>query len=450
MGSEFVYFMQPSLLTETRKTLHLAIPMILGALGQLLIGYTDTLMVGRLGTLPLAAIAFANNAINTIFVIGIGIGSAIHVLIAQSLGSQNPKRGSLFLGHGIWLSFFMSLLLFFSVFFGRNLLLLLDQPTSVILLSIPYLVIVTLSLMPAFLGTCLKNYLEAYQNPWLPFKILAIGIVANAFLNWLLIFGHWGFPRLELIGSGFATLIARTLILVLLIAKTTRLFDIKTFFKIRLFPIKRILSIALPSALHILFDWAPFLIMTLMMGWINAESIAAHQIALSYSGLNFVVPLGFSFALTIRIGHAKGIQDWKAAKRIGTSGILTCGLYLLACATIVILTRKNFPLLFSRDPVVISLAGSFLMIDAIFQFFDGLSIASVSSLRGLSDVTFPMLTTFFFNLLPGLCLSYILAFKFHLGGVGLWLGGAISIVFASFILVYRFYAIIKRCFPVRT
>ncbi|OHE74148.1 MAG: hypothetical protein A2007_04820 [Verrucomicrobia bacterium GWC2_42_7] len=443
---------------ETKQTLKLAIPIILGQLGNILMQAVDTAMIGRIdqgAVLGLAAAAFAGNLCNFLLILGIGASTALHVLVSQAAGSKvKQKEKKPLLVHGMWFVFVYGLALALLLTLKPELLGLLHQPEEVVVAAKTYTIYLIWSNLFALLFMCLKSYSEASQRPWEPLTILLSCIGVNGFLNWIFIFGHFGFDAMGLPGAGLATLIARVITIIALwifmenVPQLRLKLGLGSFFSLSWDYFKRILSIGIPSSLQLLFEWGSFIIVTFMMGQFGATALAAHQIVQTVGGFMFMVPLGLTFAITIRTSEAYGQGNVIKAARIGSSGIIFAASLMTSIGLSLLFMRYQIPKLFvnTLDPAnfdMIQLVVKFFMVIAVFQLFDSTQATTIGTLRGLNDIKIPMVFAFIGYILVGLPTSYILAFTCGFQGIGLWIGEAIGLGVTSILLILRFRFVIR-------
>lgn len=428
---------------ELPATLSLSAPIIAGFVGQMLMGWADSIMVGRLGTVPLAACAFANTVVMVFFVFGFGAMSSVAVLCAQAFGAKRPREvGEVLLG-GCLLATGLSLVLGLGVAAAWPWLDSLGQPEEVVALIGPYLFFVTLSLWPSLVMAAGKSCSEALSRPWMPFWVVLANVLLNVLLNWIFIFGNWGAPAMGLTGAGLATLLSRIfgmvlLFAILLLARAYRQYRPGNLawscWKRHL---GGLLRLGLPSAFQVLGEVGAFAVASLMMGWISVEALAAHQIAMTVTATTFMIPLGLAMALTVRLGQARGAgEPWRLRPIAVGAHLLTFGI-MLVTAAVFLLGGRAIAALFVVDSAVIDLAATLLIVAGIFQIFDGAQVVSVGGLRGLGDVRVPMLLAYFCYWVVALPLSGLLAFVGSLGAPGVWSGLALGLALASLLLTTR-------------
>lgn len=432
--------------------------MIIGQLGQMGLHLIDAAMVGQVGVMPLAAIAFGGNIVGIFLIIGYGLASAVSVLVAQAYGAKNYKRSGEVLKHGIVITFCYAFVVASVMHLNIGFLNYFGQPEDVVATSELYVVFLVWSLIPTLAYQCLRTYSEALNRPWMPFVVLAGGFFLNIFLNWILIFGKLGLPAYGAAGAGLATLMARGFMMVLMavvLLRSSR-YDIgRSLFNIfhckwQIF--KPLLAIGVPTGFQLLFEAGSFTVAAILMGWIGTNSLAAHQIAINIAAMTFMIPLGTSFAVAIRIGQASGREDKPAIRRIGfTSFFFVIG-FMSCTAIIIFLTRNILPWFFLDNnaleaPEVVGLTAQFLVVAALFQVFDGLQVTSMGALRGIRDVKVPTILVFIGYWMIALPLGYYLAFMVNLQGVGVWLGLLIGLSIASVVLSSRFHFITRADRP---
>ena len=431
------------MLGELRRTLALALPMIVGQVGQMLIGLTDSAMIGRLGTVPLAASAFTHGVFGVFFVVGIGFLIPVGVYTARDHGSGDLAGCAAWLRHGRLLALGVSVGAFAALAGLTTQLHRFGQPPEVVAIAPPYFLLISASLVPTLFFQVQRQFAESLGHPWEPMLIMLADVLLNALLNWMLIWGHFGLPALGLAGSGIATLVARS-IAVAALALWLRRAEALT--AIRAVPhagwephrFRALHAMGLPAAGCLLFEVSAFAAAALMMGWLGATALAAHQIALSCAAFTFMFPLGLAMAVSLRLSKAFGAGRSDLLRPIGFGALLFSSALMLTFATVFALAGGTLARGFSTDPAVTALAGRLLVVAAIFQVFDGGQVLGAGALRGLTDVKVPMLITFTAYWLLALPAAYGLAFHTPLGPAGVWTGLAAGLACAAGLLWARF------------
>jgi MATE family multidrug resistance protein len=431
-------------LRELRTTLVLAVPITVGHLGNILLQLTDTVMIGRLGAVPLAGAAFAGTIFGFIYVTSLGLLTAVSVRAAFAHGAGRPREAGEVLRHGLFLAAIESLVCGAGIQWLSHHLEWFGQPPEVARAAQPFLALIGWSLAPSLLFLALKNYYEALNRPWMPMAWVFAGLAVNVFFNWVLLYGNLGAPALGLIGSGWASLISRTVILGGLVlhlvfsrelahAHPERWAANPVFSEFR-----AQLALGLPVSFQLLFEVGLFTAAALLMGWLGTIPLAAHQVALSCASATFMFPLGISIALSVRIGQVRGAGEGHRLRAIGLGGIGT-GAAIMSCFALVFVAfGRSIAACFIADPVVIDLATRLLVVAAIFQLFDGTQVTSSGALRGLADVRGPTLITFVGYWLLALPAAWTLGFPGGYGPVGVWTGLALGLAICAVLLLGRF------------
>lgn len=432
-----------AILKENQKTLTLAFPIIAGQLSQMLLGLVDTLMIGRLGTVELAAAAFVNVLFFLAFVPAIGWFAAVSVQVSHAFGANRQAESAESFRNGFLVSVLIglglsALLVALIPFLG-----LLHQPPEVVAITPPYLIWVALSLIPIVPAMTIKSFAESRNHPWAVFWILLGGVALNVLLNYALIFGELGAPRLGLVGAGVATFIARLLSFGALILYLNRSGSMapgrpKRWLK-RLDRVecKETVRIAFPVAGQLLLEIGAFTIAALLIGQFGPVALASHQIALTCASLTFMLPLGLSMAVTIRVAHSLGRGHSHQCRTLLIGAHATTFLIMGTCAVTYILAGDLIAGAFTADPLVIALTSSILIVVGFFQVFDGVQIISMSALRALRDVNLPTGLIFACFWIVGIPLGSVLAFALNYEAQGLWIGLAAGLVVAAFSLTIR-------------
>jgi len=436
---------------EAFRTIRLALPIIVGELAQMALHIIDTAMVGAISYKHLAASALVINAMNIPFVLGIGITISVSQLVSMAHGRKDPAAISHYLYNGFLLCTITALMIAFGLVGGRHLLLYLGQDPEVAALAVPYMEIMGYSMIPMLLFMTLKQFTDGLEYTRTAMLLSLLGLPINILLNWLLIYGNAGFPRLELIGAGWATLITRallffSLVLIVLKHRTFQQYIIlrREQWHMRIVTLKELLHIGVPSALQIGMEAGAFAVSGILIGTFGAVEQAAHQIALSCAAFTFMVSMGLAQAGSIRVSNAFGSKHWMKISAIGKSTLVTALLYGCFCAVAFILFRHNLPVFFNKDAEVISLAATLLLFAAIFQISDSTQAIGAGLLRGVKDVKTPTILIAISYWLIGIPVGYVLAFYFEMKAQGLWLGLILGLTFTSLFLLRRFLLLVKR------
>jgi len=432
---------------------------MLGMLGHTFVAFADNVMVGQLGTAELAAVSLGNSFIFIAMSLGIGFTTAITPLVAEADSSNNINSGKKAFKHGLLLSSILSVILFLIILLSKPLLNIMDQPEEVVELAIPYLDIVALSLIPLIVFQALKQFSDGLSNTKYPMYATILANVINIILNYLLIFGSFGFPKLGIVGAAIGTLISRIIMVYFLwmIFKSRSKFKAYitnlNFRKIEKTISIKLFNLGFPSALQMFFEVGIFTAAIWLSGVLGKNPQAANQIALNLSSMTFMIGIGLSVAAMIRVGNQKGLNDFITLRRIAFSIFFLTLLIEIIFATFFLVFREWLPTLyldqydltnFKDNSEVILLASKLLLVAAFFQIFDGLQVVILGALRGLQDVKIPALITFISYWIVGFPICYYLGLYTNLKSVGIWIGLFTGLFVASILLYIRFNYLSKK------
>ena len=273
----------------------------------------------------------------------------------------------------------------------------------------------------------------------------------NIFINWLLIYGNWGFPRLELTGAGIGTLITRSLILIVFIIVLQKHSSFKRYitvrrnqWKLKWQTIKELLHIGVPSSMQVAMESGAFAVSGIIIGTLGAVQLAAHQVALSCASVAFMVSWGLAQGGSIRVSNAWGRNDWSDINIIGKSTLISGLLYGIFGAIFFICFRNILPVAFNKNTEVLSLSAILMMYAAVFQISDATQAIGAGLLRGIKDVKIPTLYIGTAYWIIGIPLGCIMAFTFKLGAAGMWIGFVGGLTFSSMFLNKRFFKMLNR------
>ena len=427
-----------------KRTLELSYPVIIGQLGFIMMGVVDSLMVGVLGPVPLAAASLGNSLTLLIFIVGIGVSFAVTPLVAISVGAKKYSECGIYFRQSLLVNVTFGLILMSVTIICSEFIVYFDQPVEVIAIAKSYTKILGLSAIPMMLFQTYKQFIEglSIMKPAMIITILAN--IVNALTNWVLIFGNLGFPALGLDGAGWATFSSRVfmasgLMIYVMNKHSFKQYDVSFHFKnINLPVIKKILSLGLPSGIQYFFEVGAFAFAVIMIGWLGTDQLAAHQIAINLASISFMVVLGLSTAGSIRVGNAVGEQNVKQIRSAGFTTIIIAICFMAMSGVAFIAFRNLLPMLYIDDETVISIASSLLIIAALFQLSDGVQAVGIGILRGLTDVKIPTAITFIAYWVVGLPTGYFLGFNLGYDVQGVWIGLLAGLTTSAVLLTLRF------------
>lgn len=448
-----------------KRNLKLAFPVMLTQFGAALVGLADSIMVGHYGTTDLAAVSFSNALFFTVMVFAMGALMGITPLVGHVHGRMEKllKEGTTdeeiahkheqitsLLTNGLVFTALMSVLSLAILAPCIGVLDLFGQEPEVTACARPYYILIVLSIVPFLLFTFSKQFLEGLGNTTIAMLITIGCNLLNILLNWVLIFGHWGFEAMGAEGAGWATLIARCLMpvcfFIAMVSKTEwrRYIASMRRFLITRREVENLITIGFPIGLQSFAEAFLFTASFVIIGWINKEALAAHHIANQMADLTFMLALGIGSATTIRVSHQLGKGDLQAVKMASRASVHLCLLMNTIGAAIMIFGRNTIPYIFTSDPEVIPIASTLLVIAGTFQYADGLQCIGAAMLRGIQDVRVPMRIAMFAYIGVALPLGLALTFPMGLGAKGMWIAFVIALAIPAVLFHVRFHRQMKR------
>nr|WP_306268351.1 MATE family efflux transporter [Pararhizobium sp. IMCC3301] len=431
------------------QTLSLAVPLVGIQVAQAAIGITDTVMVGQLGAEELAALVLATSFYFVLFIVGLGLCQAVLPLAAQAQGANDHVLLRRTIRMGFWVATGYSGAAVIILFNTEAILLLLGQKPLTAAYAGRYITIAQWALWPMLLFMNLRAFYTVLDRANIMFAINIVGVLANIVLNYVFIFGHFGFPAMGIEGAAVATVGTSLLTLAGMVLLSVRDARMRTFDIYRRFwradgeILRIIIRLGVPISMTLLAEVGLFTAASIMMGWIGTLELAAHGIVMQLASLTFMVPLGLSNVATTRVALAYGRKNSEDLRRAAyTSLVLAVG-FMASAALIFLIFPQPLIALFldgadADTAAVVALAVPYLFLAALFQLADGTQAVAVGSLRGMQDTRMPMVIAVFSYWIAGLGTGYLLAFPAGLGGVGIWTGLAAGLALAAVLLLSRF------------
>ena len=427
-----------------RPTLLLAYPVIFSQLGHVMVSFVDSVLVGRTGTVPLAAVSLGVSSTTIFLMLGIGLSMGSLPLVAAADGRRDLPDLARLLVSSVWLSGLAGLVLAGLGQLVPPLLHYLGQPPAVEALAAPWVRVISWSMLPLMLFQGFREFAEGLgltrQAMWL--SVLAN--VVNAALCYAFVFGHWGAPRMGLMGSAWATLIARVLMAGLmaayvLLAQRLHVYRAAvTSWWPDWATLRRLFNLGAPIGVQMAFEVGAFAAAAIMIGWLGAPSLAAHQVAINLASITYMAASGIAAAATIRVGKLFGGGHLAEARQAGFAAYVLGLGFMGSMGVLFICTRHLVPYLYINDPQVVAQAATLLLIAALFQVSDGLQVVGLGALRGLEDVKVPSVVALLAYWVVALPLGYFLGFKLHLGAPGMWTGLLVGLSIVAGVLLMRF------------
>ena len=427
-----------------KRNLKVALPVMITQAGQVVVQLADNIMVGHVGTAELAGVSFANAIFLIGFITLIGFSQGLTPLVGESFAKGEHKKASHLLRNSLMLNLCtysaIGLLLMAIGFFMPHM----GQDPQVIPFAQPYYFITVASLIPTSFFFTSRFFAEGIGDTRHAMWITVTSNLLNIFLNWVLIFGHFGLPALGVMGAALATLIARIFCAVAFIRV---IFHSETFSSYARMALKEkvdkqtlisIAQLSLPIAFSSMLESTAFSFAAIMVGWMGKVELAAHQIANSLGQLSFMVACGIGAAATIRVSHqfgaGKPVETLMAGKASVHMGIF----YMSSCALLFILLRNFLPYIYTSDPEVIAYASRLIVVLSLYQISDAVQLTSMASLRGLKDTKRPMMyaaMSYYGIAIPA---AYLLGFVFGVGPEGVWYGLLLGLTVAAVLFYTRF------------
>jgi len=444
---------------EFSYNIKLATPVILGMLGHTLVAFVDNIMVGQLGTAELAAVSLGNSFMFIAMSLGIGFSTAITPLVAEADSEGNFVVGKSSFKHGLFLCTVLGIALFLMVFLAKPLMYLMNQPPEVVDLAMPYLNLVAISLIPLIIFQAFKQCSDGLSITRYPMYATIIANVVNVILNYLFIFGKFGFPEMGVVGAAIGTLASRFIMLGYLWFLMSQHYKSRAYvLQIKLFKLskrmlKKLLNLGFPSALQMFFEVAIFTAAIWLSGILGKNPQAANQIALNLSTMTFMVAMGFSVVATIRASNQKGLRRFRELRRIAFSIFLLTTICASFFAIGFMLFNGDLPKMyldysdqikFADNFQVLTIASKLLLIVAVFQISDAVQVVVLGALRGMQDVKIPTLITFIAYWMIGFPISYYLGMYTEYKSSGIWIGLLAGLTASAVMLYLRFNYLSKK------
>jgi MATE family multidrug resistance protein len=435
---------------EAKAALSLGWPLVLTNLAQIAIGTTDTLMMGWLGPRDLAAGALGANLFFAFLILGMGLAMATSPLLAQTLGRarHSVRECRRLTRQGLWLSLAYAVPCWVILWQAEPILLLLGQDPALAHAAAAYVRVLQWSLLPSLWVIVLRSFLAALERPRAGMVITWAAVTLHVGSNWLLMFGHWGAPRMGVVGAGVSSTLSFTFMVLALAGflywdrRLRRYHILGHWWRADWEKFRELLRIGTPMALAMGFEVTGFIAAAMLMGLISAESLAAHAIALQVASATFMVPLGISQAATVRVGLAAGAADGEGVRRAGWVA-LALGVGFMTMTALVLLMAPGPIVHLFLDPArpenlpVAQLAAGFLAIAGMFQIVDGAQVVGAGCLRGLKDTRVPMLFAGLGYWLIAIPLGAALAFWGGWAGRGIWVALAVGLGVVAALMVGR-------------
>lgn len=431
-------------LAGVRQVLTMSFPIILGSLSFVIMEFGDKWMVAKVSTEAFAAIGSASIWSFTVATLFVGIIGCVSTFVAQCYGKEDFRGCAVYTWQAIYLALPLGLVALLMLPLSEPLFRSMQHSESLTALEVSYFRIRLLSYIAIGWTTALSGFFQAVNRAWIPMLTTFFGIGLNIFLNWLWIYGNWGFPRLELAGAAWATVTSMYTVLIVmqaiyLLPWFDQRYHTRRAWRFSLPRTRELVRIGLPGGLTHFLDIAVWGIFTsYVIGWFGEVPLAANTAAMVFLHLCFMPAVGLNQGIAAIVGQWIGAGDIARAKARTWTAIKLAMAYMVPTGITLAIFGSQLVSLFSDQPEVIRLGHKLLILAAIFQAFDAVNITCMGALRGAGDTRFMMWVMFFGSYVAFLPMALVLAFVVSMGAFGAWLGATIYISGLSFVLFRRF------------
>ncbi|MCC6931764.1 MAG: MATE family efflux transporter [Deltaproteobacteria bacterium] len=438
--------------SQYKRNWALAYPLMIVQSMQMVMHIVDNIMVGRLGSMSLAGVTYANSVFALFLFIAIGLSLGLTPLVGKANGEGNVTKLKIIFNTSLTFHIIFAFVFCLGIYSMSFVLDYFEQEAQVVTIAKPFYKLICLSMIPAIIFGHFKHFLEGMKIIKPAANILIISNILNIIFNYLFIYGNYGFPALGTLGSAVSTCCARFLQLVMILGYYCYHCDLfHEYFKhIRLKIDWRVLAdfikLGAPIALQLVAEVAYFSFGGIMVGYFGAAALAGHAIALNIISLNYLLASGFSGAATISVSNFHGEKKFRKVQVAAFSSALMTVVFMSFCTVAIILSRYQIPLIYLEKTEVeaISMAANLLILGAVFELFDGMQVISLGILRGLHDVKIPSLICVLSYWVVGFSASYLLSVKLGFGAQGVWDGYILSLACAATLLGLRSYRAVKQ------
>jgi MATE family multidrug resistance protein len=419
----------------------LALPVVVVQVGLMLMGTVDVIMTGHFSRVAMSATALGNIYFLNVTIFAMGLLMALDPIVAQAVGAGDTVGVTRGIQRGILLSLALTVATSAALLPAAFLLALLRQPAELVPLAGEYVRVCIPGVLPFLLFVVLRQSLQAMRDMRPILTTIVLANVANVFFNWVLIYGHLGFPGMGAVGSAWASTLSRWVMFLLLVAIGWK--QLRPHFHplsselFRILPLVRTVRLGAPIGFQMQLEFSAFAVLALLMGYMGTVEMAAHQAAIALASMTFMVPMGVGAAAAVLVGHGVGHGSIREIRMATTAALLLGGGFMAFSALVMLLLPTLLAQLFTNDLQVVLLAAMLIPIAGVFQIFDGLQAVAVGVLRGLGDTVAPMVINLLGFWLIGLPLCIYLGFYSDAGATGLWWGMVAGLFAVAVLLLLR-------------
>ncbi|WP_297901175.1 MATE family efflux transporter [uncultured Parabacteroides sp.] len=432
-----------------KEIIKLGIPIMLGQLGIIIVGFADNIMVGHHSSTELAAASFVNNFFNLAFIFGMGFSYGLTPIIGGLYAKKDTDKAGETLKNSLCINFIVGVLLSLCMLLLLLNLDQLGQPDELIPYIIPYYTLQLFSVIFAMLFNSFKQFSDGTTDTLTPMWIMLSANVLNIIGNYILIYGHFGAPELGLTGAGISTLTSRIVMFLAFCVLFARHSKHKAYLEgfkrgsINRTSLRNLIRLGLPVGLQMGVESGSFNLSVIMMGWIGSAALAAHQVIGVITTLGFMVYYGIAAAVTIRVSQFKQWNDLLNVRRTSFAGLHIIMLAIMVVMLLIFTFRDSMGYLFTSEPEIVSLVALLGWSAMLYQPGDGLQILFANALRGMADVRYTAWIALLCHFGLALPIGYFCGFVLGWGPIGVWFGFPISLTTLGLSLSYRFNRLTK-------
>ncbi|ADU29064.1 MATE family efflux transporter [Evansella cellulosilytica] len=426
-------------------------PILVTQIGLYAMNFIDTTMSGHAGAYDLAGVAIGSSLWIPILTGISGILMALTPIISQKIGANKRDDVGYYVLQGIYLSIFIAaIVVVFGFFFLESILSFMSLDQEVAYVAKHYLIGLVTGIIPLFVYNVLRGFIDSLGQTRITMIITLLALPINFIFNYVLIFGKAGFPALGGIGAGYASALTYWFIFfvtMFCVMKVKPFTTYRVFEKVHALSFitwKEILILGLPIGLTIFFETSIFSAVTLLMSQFSTEIIAAHQAAINFASMLYMIPMSFAFALTIAVGYEVGAQRLEDAKVYSIIGVIFAVIMGLIACVIIYYVRGPVAYLYTTEREVAILIQQFLLYAIFFQLSDAINTPIQGILRGYKDVNKPFVMALISFWIIGLPFGYVTANFTPFGPFGYWLGLILSLAVCATLLARRLIVVQRK------
>ncbi len=432
---------------EASNLIKLATPVLIASVAQTGMGFVDTVMAGGVSATDMAAVAIAASIWLPSILFGVGLLMALVPVVAQHNGSGNQDKIPYEIQQGIALALFVSFPIGAVLMQTDGILTLMEVEEPLAVKTVGYMHAVMFAIPAFLLFQALRSFTDGMSLTKPAMVIGFAGLLLNIPLNWMFVYGKLGAPALGGVGCGVATAIVYWVMFLMMLLYVTTAQRVKSvhvfgeFHPPKLAAQVRLAKLGFPVAAAMFFEVTLFAVVALLVAPLGSTIVAAHQVAINFSSLVFMLPMSIGAAVSIRVGHKLGEKDTEGAMISSRVGLLTGLGTAFITAIFTVLLREQIALLYTDEQVVVAIATQLLLFAAVYQCTDSIQVVAAGALRGYKDMRSIFNRTFIAYWILGLPTGYIFGMTDWIvepmGAHGFWIGFIVGLSSAALLLGMR-------------